>query len=1238
MATLALNKFDPRYTMQLGQAPLTGNQTAAMHSTSASGFTVSGTALDRKDGAQIEILQADDYYGHIHVHRYLPDFDLSGLTLQFDVQYTNLEGLESWKFAWVDWPYLVVAKTDGTFSTLRLWDYAMLQGGTFPVASGTLTFQTSAGEDWAQGDRITVFFLTQYWDLNPNLEVRYGFIALGVTRATAASCFFDGTWAAGDVIDCLVTKDDLNTFTASYTVLAGDGYDEIANAVAAAVNGHGSNDSHGVTATSDGVSGISWQAKAIGTPGNSCKYKFTTNSIAGGVRDGASPPNSILGTTINFSGGVGPKNHTVTVDSGTADTYTYAEQVGDTNTAVANGVIAAINNAGSPATGDPDVLASGDADPAHSNEVILTRRLDTGATFTVSSNCTGLNQGVVFTMRHLKTSGRAAAIMGDLIIATNWAVPNYGTVLIASVSGAVLTLKAGRYGTVNRSGTSVTWVSGDRFAGLANGDPCQIGGVLYTVSSVASPTALTLTSGAGSDTGAAYLSTRGGSDGNMHTVYAVAANSHANTSPASVKLSGANSDLAVWRITLDFSTLGLTSVRKAWMTFSPRLADSAAFAKIEWSAVFTNWTVSDSSPPLGNRPLKVAGPGSVLVDSEKPWCAYTGGGWSKASSNISYHGYHHTTATTGNLVTVEYHCQYAHDLYLGNWLTQDSGILSVRLDGDSATDLDLYVPARTGEGVGLPYFAARRKVRTAVAAGAHSLVLELKTTKNPASTGFNWIFDFVQAVVESDIQDPAETKTDVGFSLDLDTYHSVALPPARVIYGIDRSGLHGPINYFLGVLYAFARIRVGATFPSFTVTVGGTWVEGETATLTFGGVAASKVVVAGDTTSTIAAHFAYYINAVFTAIWASVSSNVVTITVRSPSDVVAWEMAETSASGTLTSSTGGSSGTLGPGTAGIYEIDPAASPVLDRAARDWNADFYAQVAAKSWTATTALSVEFTNPPDYADASPPGQIWSSRYLDNSEAEFEIVPGFNAIHCAFTADVLVYQKKVALELAAAQNTAGLTPDLQWGEFLWWYNQGTYAEGMALYDADTAAAAQTALGRPLYQFHTENDDPSVNAYADANFLRNRLRDHIAALRAHVVATYPTAKFQLLWAYNVNRPATEPDPQRLNRYINLPAEFEQKAGSGLDEFRMEALNFGAFDHNLDRARRAFQYPYGTLAWAKADVSYNLPVMTPHGPWAREYLLARRESIARMVFWAKDHFDLRSEQLPLPVEEGRTL
>jgi len=186
------------------------------------------------------------------------------------------------------------------------------------------------------------------------------------------------------------------------------------------------------------------------------------------------------------------------------------------------------------------------------------------------------------------------------------------------------------------------------------------------------------------------------------------------------------------------------------------------------------------------------------------------------------------------------------------------------------------------------------------------------------------------------------------------------------------------------------------------------------------------------------------------------------------------------------------------------------------------------------------------------------------------------------------MLAYQKRVLTEIAALMNDAGLTPSLQFGEFCWWYfplSEG----GMAFYDSDTRDAARAALEHELFEFHGPDQDPSV-APADALFLRNRLRDHVAALAAEVRGKYPNARIEVLFPYDVNYPKVvgmHALGGRLLRYVNFPAEWERKQTSGLDTIKMEGLDFGAWTHNLDLATDVMRFPPGIGKWQLEQSGY---------------------------------------------------
>ncbi len=721
-------------------------------------------------------------------------------------------------------------------------------------------------------------------------------------------------------------------------------------------------------------------------------------------------------------------------------------------------------------------------------------------------------------------------------------------------------------------------------------------GALIPLAATASGNVLTITAA------------RAGYDGNMIRLYELHKNSNLYFTPSVRQLSGGSSD-ATWRISIDFSAEGVMDIQKIWLTFAPKLADSAAYQDQEWEATFTNSSVSD---PQGKRPLKVAGPLSVRIEENDAWVQYSGF-WEWAPAQFFSQGRARRAAQTNATATVETHCNAVHDIYLGTRLDFDCGIVEVRLDAGAPVQLDCYEPAAQARQV-------RRKVFSNVSPGQHSVEVRLTGAKNAASQGF-YYFDFLERAVPSNVPDPPELRTDVAVACDPGTDHTYKLSPQRLVWAIRKLGLIGEINHYVSVFWWNQRKRSGGFFPSVTVTYGGTWADGDEAFLTIGGATIGKSVFPADTPSTIAAHFAYYINEVFVGVWAEASGGVLTITVRSPAPAYSFSFSEShnSAQGTVTVS-----GALTGGVVGDWVIDDTVAPVLNRAARDWHASYLAELVANSMTCVVAFSQELVLPPD----NPPSAVWVQRYPDGQPVE--TATGFgnkNSSHCAFAPPFRDYIKKAYEEMASHMETAGLTARLQIGEVLWWYFAN--ASGMAFYDAYTTSRFQTQYGRPLHTFLTPNDDPSVNGYVDANFLRQTVKDHVDAVRSYVLAAHPNASFELLWPLDVN----DPNTRRLNRYINLPLEWETKAGSGFDTFLIEGFQFAGLDRNLDKVRWMAGYPFAVLSWPRADCRYLMGIFNTGWPFARDYLTARRTLVPVIKIWAYDHLCLYGRTLPLPAE-----
>jgi hypothetical protein len=827
------------------------------------------------------------------------------------------------------------------------------------------------------------------------------------------------------------------------------------------------------------------------------------------------------------------------------------------------------------------------------------------------------------------------------------------------------------------------------------------------VAAVTSPTTLTLTTTAPTLTYAPYLAQYGGVDGNGLTVYMVARTPNLNlfVDNSVLPLTGGNSDNVTWNISLDFTALGIANVRQAWFTFAPQLPASSAYADTEWTATFSNWSTSD---PNNIGILQIAGPDSLRVGNADSGCAYSAAGWSVQSANNYWRGFSRVTSTPGSSVTVSYSSAQIHDLYLGTSLYSDRGIVSVSVDGSASTTLDCYL--NTGSEV-----VTRRLLISALPAGSHSVTITLSSAKNSASSGYNFIFDYIEAAVPTpNIPDAFVTYPNVSPALDYDTDATYKMSPQRILWQLAKLGFQGHINEYLGVFWWNQRVRAGATWQSVTVTLGGTWATNDYAELNIGGFIMRKSVITWDTTQTIADHFVYYINSATVAVWAAITGDSqFTIYTRTPNwsePVSASPSPGSSGTLTLSSATGVS------GTPGIWQVDPTASNPLNFAVRQWHTDLFLQIYAAGMLITTSFSMELVYPPDDGTLA---NAWVARFYDGTPVTTDT--GFANLvssQCAFIPNMTAFQQQVYLAMATLQSAAGLTPWLQFGEFLWWFypsgafnvftltgtqpitmslgvsngnsivlaphrmstgdrivvtgvngctsanglwsitviddttfsipavsngewtNSGTVRGGsMAYYDAVTHTAAQSALGRPLYKFTCQADDPTVNGGADADFLASRLKAHVDSIRSSVLAQFPNAKFEILYPNDVNNPVCLLGPGvsysqggPLNAAVNLPPQWYQQPGSGLDSFKVEALSWGATYLNMNLAHQAIVFALTSpMDWSTSQVAYLIPWFNGTCPWPREFLLAISRGLSIVNFWAYDHLALMSWPVPFP-------
>lgn len=707
---------------------------------------------------------------------------------------------------------------------------------------------------------------------------------------------------------------------------------------------------------------------------------------------------------------------------------------------------------------------------------------------------------------------------------------------------------------------------------------------------------------------------RPGVDGNFIAIYTNSSSSRLTWDKDFFQLSGGSSS-ATWRVTLNFSSLGVTDIRKMWLTFAPPLRYAAAIDPMDWQATFTNWIVTESG---GNKWLQVAGPGSIRVEETDRWCTYNRE-WTPTQDGFFSGGFAKVASAIEDQVTIQYACASTHDLYVGTSLYVDRASVDIFIDGVLQP---VPLNCRLVEDAQV---VTRRRIASGVAAGEHTVTLRQR------SAGV-FYFDFLEAAVRSDVPDALPAVSTFSPALDYSTDHTYKLSPARLMWSFDKLGFTGPMNEYLGVFWWNQRQRVGGSIPSATVTFSGSFVPGDAIYLNIGGQEIRKSVFRDENPAIFATHFASSINAMYVGVYAVASGSSVTITTRSPKPEYAyplsWRVEPPSSSGVVSIS-----GSLLSAVEGTWEVDPAQLPPLNRGARAWLADMFGECKARDREITVASSMELVNPPpSFAAVYPDGEAVQTHvgYAD-----------LHSTHCAFSSPMLEYQQRVFANVAALMSAALLTPSLQLGEFVWWFFTNWTASntdgGMAFYDTETMADAAVALGRPLHRFTQPNDDPGVNGGADAVFLRNRLRDYVATLVSYVKASYSTAQFEVLFPYDVAHPVPAGVNNlggALNRFVCFPMEWESKATSGFDRLKIEALDFGSSSRDLNLCRTAVEFPL-SLDWPRSSIRYLMPVFRPGGSWQKEYLLARGREIPIVNFWAYDHFCLYAIDPREPKNRG---
>jgi hypothetical protein len=461
---------------------------------------------------------------------------------------------------------------------------------------------------------------------------------------------------------------------------------------------------------------------------------------------------------------------------------------------------------------------------------------------------------------------------------------------------------------------------------------------------------------------------------------------------------------------------------------------------------------------------------------------------------------------------------------------------------------------------------------------------------------------------------------------DWDTYHSIAIAPERTAWLIQKLGFSGRANHYVGALWFYELIRPGMQFASATVSFTGIPEFGQVTTLTLDGTVIQHLNLIGDTADTVALCFALLINAGSNSVWAQAEGAILTITSRGlgtqGNGVTLSATANNSPANSaplvaqLSAPTlrGGIDGTSADPNGSFWRTDLTASPIVNRAARDWSVAFFSALSSYGITPTASFSMELQNGDDSLAAG-----IAQRY-PNGDPVWLTTP---SLQTNFSPASTAFWQEAHWELASLMAQAGVEPYLQFGEVQWWYFPGPTASqatepGMPFYDDYTVSQFKATYGQPLALIANQFASPA-ELTQECTFLAGLIGVFTRAIREFVRVSFPNAQFEVLYPVDVN-------DTPLNQLINFPTT--DWTPSNLACLKTESFTYTS-ERNLDFATQSIQFP-ASAGFPSSKSSHLVGISDYTTPWLKEQQIASgaKESV---VLFALDQFCLIGYDLPLP-------
>ncbi len=785
-----------------------------------------------------------------------------------------------------------------------------------------------------------------------------------------------------------------------------------------------------------------------------------------------------------------------------------------------------------------------------------------------------------------------------------------------------------------------TVATGDTLADIAAGITAninQFGASNFTASSSGASVIITLNAANWATANQTVLNLLLGANGNRVTVYGFAESGAQPWQEPAVYFSGGQFPEA-YQVEIDFSALSVSvteannnvittkvptnNIRKMRWTWAADLQPSS-FVQTEFRVQISNWTVTGQ-----NRIYSVAGPGSRRIENDGPGVNYSSGNWNTEPGNYSGSTIAWTT-TPGGSCTVTYQEANQHELYLGTRLlnsgNKSGANMSVTIDGQRlAYPMTLFL---TGEDV-----LVRIPLGT-LAAGSHSVSLE---HQGPGPDDYYLYFDFLEIVYPS-TNLPDFPQNTLSLATDWDTYHSQSLPAERTAWLIQKLGFNGRVNHYVGALWFYEIVRPQTQYASLTVSIiAETNVDHPIVTLNItplGTTTATSIqhlVLPDDTANTVAQALAGLINVGSNALWVRASGNQLTFTARAMGPDGNGILIQLDSSNTrgynLQGDTALSGGVYGAPytnvdpngtlalTANYWRTDLLVTPTVNRAARDWHFAYFKALKNYGIDVVTSFSTELMN----GDPDPVAGI-VQQYPDGAP----VVLNTPAIQTNFSPTAIAYWTQNYLEIASLQNAIGLQPYLQFGEVQWWYYPNP--AGMPFYDAYSQQQFQTKYDVAMQTIPSNTADPSLYPN-EMMFLPSLIGNYTAAIRAAVLAQFPSCRFEVLYPTDTNN-------TDLNRIVNYASMDWTTAN--LSCLKTESFTFTG-SNDLDQSTYSISVS-GAKGFPTSQRSHLVGIGNAWNAWAKEVAIAQAQGLESIVLFALDQYCLIGYPQPPFVNPTRT-